>query len=159
MLMVSMETINANSKLILLRDFEFNIHNTAVLDTQIEASLPCALNVCTISLTGVAEVSFEVSYLSASSNDLLITPSSGSVTLENGQNETTITLQVVDDDTPEESEELRVNLISTSGDAVLVTPTAATVTILPSNDPNGVFEFAANSTDLTAEEGDILHIT
>lgn len=110
-------------------------------------------------LIGVAEVSFEITYISASSDDVIITPSSGTVTLLNGQNETTIYLEVVNDTVPEESERVRVTLTSTTGDAVLVNPTSASITLLPSDYPNGVFEFAANSTLLTANEGDTLQIT
>ena len=107
---------------------------------------------------GVAEVSFQVTYTSASADDVVITPSSGIVTLANGETEAIITIEVVNDTIPEESESLRVDLTSTTGDAVLVTPTTATVDILPSDDPNGVFQFAANSRELTAEEGDTLQL-
>ena len=115
---------------------------------------------CTyIFFTGVAEVSFQVSYTSASADDVVITPSSGIVTLAHGETEATITLEVVNDTTPEEAESLRVDLTSTTGDAVLVEPITATVDILASDDPNGVFQFAANSRELAAEEGDTLHLT
>ena len=89
----------------------------------------------------------------------MIAPTSGSVTLAHGETEATITLEVVNDTTPEESESLRVDINSTTGDAVLVTPTTAIVNILPSDDPNGVFQFAADSRELTAEEGDSLQLT
>ena len=108
--------------------------------------------------SGVAEVSFQVTYTSASSGDVIITPSSGSVTLEDGQIETVISLEVVDDTTPEETESLEISLTSATGDAVLVSPSVSMVTILPSDDPNGVFVFAANSTDLSVEEGDTLQM-
>ena len=105
---------------------------------------------------GVAEVSFEVSYTSASSGDVILTPSSGIVTLQDGENQTVVSLEIVDDTTPEETERLTVSLISTTGDAVIVFPTSIAVTIAPSDDPNGVFVFASNSTDLSVEEGDTL---
>lgn len=104
------------------------------------------------------EVSFQVTYITAIASDIAITPTNSIVTLADGETETTITLQIVNDTIPEESESLRVELISTTGDSVLVTPTTATISILPSDDPNGVFQFAANSRDLTAEEGDTLQI-
>lgn len=100
-----------------------------------------------------------MTYMSAIADDVAITPTNRIVTLADGETETTITLEIVNDTTPEESESLRVELISTTGDAVLVTPTVATINILPSDDPNGVFQFAANSRDFTAEEGDTLQIT
>ena len=46
-----------------------------------------------------------------------------------------------------------------SGDAVLVSPTMTTLNILPSDDPNGVFQFTAASRDISAEEGDTLQMT
>ena len=101
-------------------------------------------------------MSFEVSYTSASSGDVIVTPSSGIVTLQDGENQTVVSLEIVDDTTPEETERLTVSLISTTGDAVIVFPTSAAVTIAPSDDPNGVFVFASNSTDLSVEEGDTL---
>ena len=104
-------------------------------------------------------MSFQVTYTSASADDVTIIPTSGLVTLVDGQNETTITLAVHDDAIPEETESLVVELTSTTGDAVLVEPTRATINILPSDDPNGVFQFAASSRDLTGEEGDTLQIT
>ena len=99
-----------------------------------------------------------MTYTSASSEDISVTPSSSVVTFQDGENEATISVTVVDDDTPEETERLEISLTSTTGDAVLVTPTTAVVTILPSDDPNGVFEFGANSTDLSVEEGDTLQM-
>ena len=96
--------------------------------------------------------------MSASAEDVMIMPSSGTVRLENGENETRISLVVVNDVTPEETERLEVRLTSTTGDAVLVTPTTALISILPSDDPNGVFEFSADSRNLSVEEGDTLQL-
>ena len=101
-------------------------------------------------------MSFEVSYTSASSGDVIVMPSSGIVILQDGENQTVVSLEIVDDTTPEETERLTVSLISTTGDAVIVFPTSAAVTIAPSDNPNGVFVFASNSTDLSVEEGDTL---
>ena len=101
-------------------------------------------------------MSFQVSFTSASSGDVVILPSSGIVTLGDGESQTVISLEIVNDAIPEETESLSVSLVSTTGDAVLVTPTSAVITILPSDDPNGVFVFAANSTDLSVDEGDSL---
>lgn len=103
-------------------------------------------------------MSFQVTYTSASADDVAITPTSGIVTLANQKNETAIIVEVINDAVPEESESLRVELTSTTGDTVLVTPTSATINILPNDDPNGVFQFAANSRNFTAEEGDTLQI-
>ena len=101
-------------------------------------------------------MSFQVSFTSASSSDVVILPSFGIITLGDGESQTVISLEIVNDAIPEETESLSVSLVSTTGDAVLVTPTSAVITILPSDDPNGVFVFAANSTDLSVDEGDSL---
>ena len=44
-------------------------------------------------------------------------------------------------------------LYSHAGDAVIVPPSEATLQILPSDDPNGVFQFAEGSRTVTREEG------
>ena len=99
-----------------------------------------------------------MTYTNTSSDDVSITPSD-IVTFQDGQNETTISVSVIDDVTPEETESLELSLTSTTGDAVLVTPTTAVINILPSDYPNGVFVFGDSFTDLSLEEGDTVQIT
>lgn len=98
-----------------------------------------------------------MNYTTTSSSDVSITPSD-TVTFHDGQNETTISLLVIDDVTPEETESLEISLTSTTGDAILVTPTTAVINILPSDYPNGVFVFGGSFTDLSLEEGDTVQI-
>ena len=104
--------------------------------------------------TGVAQVTFEVAYSTASTNDVIITPAGGVVNFVDGQSTATISVDVVDDSIPEESEILTIRLISVSGDAVLVTQREATLQLSPSDDPNGVFQFNSNFILLSVQEGD-----
>ena len=103
-------------------------------------------------------MSFQVSYLSASTSDVVVMPDDV-ITLVDGQTEATFTLIIVDDDTPEETETLQIELTNVTGDAVLVNSTVATVHIQPSDDPNGEFNFALDSRNISAIEGDTLQIT
>ena len=104
---------------------------------------------------GDAEVMFEVLYSTASPNDISITaPQGGVITFIDGQTTAVISIDVIDDDLPEESELLVISLIAASGDVVIVTPFEATLILAPSDDPNGVFQFATGFTDVLAQEGD-----
>ena len=105
---------------------------------------------------GAAQVTFEVTYTTASTDDVIVTPSStgGVVNFVDGQTTAAISIEVVDDVIPEMSEILTVRLVSVSGDAVLVTPREATLQLSPSDDPNGVFQFNTGSSLLTVQEGD-----
>ena len=60
-----------------------------------------------------------MSYSSASAADVTITPSTGSVTLMDGQTEASITVDITDDAIPEETESLQIELTSASGEGVL----------------------------------------
>ena len=104
---------------------------------------------------GDALVTYEVTYSTASANDVTIAsgPNGGVVNFIDGQTSAVISVQVLDDLVPEESEILTIRLVSVSGDAVLVTPTEATLELLPSDDPNGVFEFDEDSALLAVQEG------
>ena len=95
--------------------------------------------------------------MSASTSDVTIMPND-TITMVDGQTEAIVTLAVIDDDTPEETETFHIELTNITGDAVLVVPTVATVHIQPSDDPNGVFNFAADSRKISAMEGDTLQI-
>lgn len=68
---------------------------------------------------------------------------SGNVTLAPGQTNATLTLVPINDDVPEQAESFVVQLVSVSGGARLGQQTSAVVTVEGSNDPHGVFEFAA----------------
>lgn len=105
-------------------------------------------------LVGEAQVVYEVIYSTTSTSDVIITPAGGVVSFVNGQSTATISVDVVDDSTPEQSEILTIRLISVSGDAVLVTPREATLQIGPNDDPNGVFQFDPNFMLLSVQEGD-----
>lgn len=76
-----------------------------------------------------------------------------------GQAQARISVLVVDDDIPELQELLMLQLTSVRGDAVLVTPTLATLIIDPSDDPNGVFLFSDMSLLTEAEEGDTVQLS
>lgn len=101
---------------------------------------------------------YGVAYQSAFSSDVLLTPSSGVVVFVPGQTQASISVAVLDDDMPEEQELLSLNLISVRGDAVLVSPTQATLVIELSDDPNGLFAFAEESLMVAAEEGDTVQL-
>ena len=95
-----------------------------------------------------------MTYTTASASDVTITPVGGVVSFIDGQSTATISVNVVDDAIPEQSEILTIRLLSVTGDAVLVTPREATLQIAPSDDPNGVFQFDPNFILLSVQEGD-----
>lgn len=98
---------------------------------------------------------FEVSYMTASPDDIIVTEPLGSVvSFTDGQTTAVISIDIVDDDMPEESELLVISLTAASGDVVLVNPSEASLLLAPSDDPNGVFQFADGFRDVLAEEGD-----
>ena len=80
------------------------------------------------------------------------------VSFVDGQSTATISVDVVDDSIPEQSEILAIRLLSVTGDAVLVTPREATLQIAPSDNPNGVFQFDANFVLLSVQEGDTVDL-
>lgn len=82
-------------------------------------------------------VSWQALPNTASSSDFL--PQAGIDTIPAGSNSSTLSLRVLDDDFPEFTEVFGVHLITVEGGAALGTATAATVNILPSDDPNGAF--------------------
>jgi hypothetical protein len=95
-----------------------------------------------------------VTYTTASASDVIITPVGGVVSFIDGQSTATISVNVVDDTIPEQSEILAIRLLSVTGDAVLVTQREATLQIAPSDNPNGVFQFDPNFILLSVQEGD-----
>ena len=70
-----------------------------------------------------------------------------------GERNKTISLQTTDDNVAEIAEEFIVRLDVSTGDTVLIPPIDARVTIEPNDEPYGVFEFAQNSLNKTANEG------
>ena len=74
---------------------------------------------------------------SASINDFF--PQSAIDSIPAGSSISPLTLFVFDDTIPEFAEEFDIEIISVEGGGVLGDITMATVTILPSDDPNGVF--------------------
>ena len=111
-----------------------------------------------ISRTGVADVTYSVSYQTASADDVELSPSQGVVMFSPGQTQANIAVDVLDDELPEEQELLSLSLQSVVGDAVLVSPTQATLVIEFSDDPNGLFGFADDSQLVAAEEGDTVQL-
>lgn len=107
--------------------------------------------------SGIAEVMYIVSYGTASPDDVSLL--SGVVSFAPGQTQASILLVALDDVVPEEEELLVVELVSVRGDAVLVSPYQVTVIIELSDDPNGVFAFAADSLQQEIEEGDTVMLT
>ena len=63
------------------------------------------------------------------------------VTITAGEETKEFAVLVTDDDIPELSESFRVMLISATGDTSLLTNNSSLITILESDDPNGVIEF------------------
>ena len=116
--------------------------------------MPLTVTIC----LGVAEVVFTLTYSSASPADVVVTPSDNRVTFAPGEVQASISVRVVDDTIPEEDELLTLNLVSVSGDAVLVSPSQATLAIGPSDDPNGVFFFSNNSLMVDTEEGETVDL-
>ena len=102
----------------------------------------------------MSQVTYEVTYTTASASDVVIAPVGGVVSFVDGQSTATISMDVVDDTIPEQSEILAIRLTSVTGDAVLVTPRDATLQIAPSDNPNGVFQFDPNFVLLSVQEGD-----
>jgi len=100
-------------------------------------------------------VVFTVDYSSASPADISITPVSRQVTFAPGDREAQISIAILADGEPEENEFFVVRLVSVTGDAVIETPSEFTVRILPSDDPNGVFEFET-PTEMAAEGDNIV---
>ncbi len=102
----------------------------------------------------LAMVQYDVIYDGgASPSDVEFSPSGGVLQLLPGTQLGSIFITVLDDQIPEAQELLTVRLLATTGDAVLATPTNATVLIPPNDDPNGVFAFSMDSLDVTATEG------
>ena len=64
-----------------------------------------------------------------------------SVIITAGEKTKEFVVQVTEDDIPELSESFRVMLISATGDTSLLTDNSSLITILESDDPNGVIEF------------------
>ena len=116
-----------------------------------QITYPCHIKIL---IAGEAQVAYEVMYITASASDATITPVGGVVGFIDGQSTATISVNVVDDTIPEQSEILAIRLLSVTGDAVLVTPREATLQIAPSDDPNGIFQFDSNFILLSVQEGD-----
>ena len=74
------------------------------------------------------------------------------ITFLPGQTQAMITVSVVSDGIPEESELLVIRLTSTTGDAVIVSPNVTTLLIAPSDDPNGLFQFEMDMVEATEGE-------
>lgn len=74
------------------------------------------------------------------------------VTFNVGEFQKSISIWVLNDNTPEGVETFKVNLINSTGDTVLHNETTATVSILANDRGTGVFQFASNSLNKTIVE-------
>lgn len=81
-----------------------------------------------------------------------------SVVFDIGESRKTISVQTLNDITPEIAEDFIVRLTASTGDTVLIHPTEATVTIIANDVPYGIFEFSSVSLSNTASEGDTLSL-
>ncbi|XP_070543508.1 adhesion G-protein coupled receptor V1-like isoform X2 [Ptychodera flava] len=73
--------------------------------------------------------------------------SSSDVILLSGETYKGVPVDIIDDSIPEMDETFEIRLLDQiTGGAVLGSPTTATITILPSDDPNGRFDFAFTNT-------------
>ena len=79
-------------------------------------------------------------------------PKTEQVTFESGVFQKSISIWVIDDNTPEGVEAFAVNLTNVTGDAVLYGETNATVMIYASDGGTGTFQFASNSLNKTTVE-------
>lgn len=114
-------------------------------------------SICTSS--GIAEVLYNVTYLTASADDVRLTPSGGVVTFAPGATQANINVRVLDDVSPEEQEQLMLTLVAViSGDAVLFGLTQANLVIELSDDPNGLFAFDEDSLSVMTVEGDSIQL-
>uniref|UniRef100_A0A1X7VF86 Staphylococcus aureus surface protein A n=3 Tax=Amphimedon queenslandica TaxID=400682 RepID=A0A1X7VF86_AMPQE len=109
---------------------------------------------------GVAVVSFSVIYTSTSSSDVSIDPATSMITLMDGDRSGIISITLLDDAVPELMEQLQIRLTSVTGDAVIASAnTLSTISINESDDPNGLFQFNANSLSNTVTEGSSVDLT
>lgn len=69
---------------------------------------------------GQAVVYFNVTYTTASSSDVTISPANGIVTFQDGDASRPVTITIQDDTIPEMSEELRIQLTSVTGKGTLL---------------------------------------
>ena len=76
------------------------------------------------------------------------------VTFLPGEQRKNVSIQTINDDTPEIVEVFVVRLNGSTGDTVLIPPTEATVTIAANDDPYGIFDFSQASLNKIASEGD-----
>lgn len=64
---------------------------------------------------GIVNVTFSVTYQTAAASDVIITPSNGVVTLQDGQLSVPINIVIIDDNYPELNEELQLQLTGVTG--------------------------------------------
>lgn len=112
-----------------------------------------------IFVSDVAEVVYTVVYSASSPADVELSPLNGVVVFAPAQTQANITVTVLDDEQPELEEMLSLTLVSVSGDAVLVSPSLATLVIELSDDPNGVFAFTEDSLLVERQEGETAQLT
>ena len=74
---------------------------------------------CPLPPTDTATVAFSVEYATASPSDVRVTPSGGVVSFPPGQTQAVVSVELVDDSLPEESERVLLSLDSTTGNNAL----------------------------------------
>jgi G-protein coupled receptor 98 len=100
---------------------------------------------------GQVSVTFMVTGISASGNGVDFRPDSGIVTFENLMNSVSIPITIVNDVDPELDETFSVELVSVNGGARLGSDVTTTVTILRSDDVNGIFQFSGTTVVILSE--------
>ncbi|KAK3601208.1 hypothetical protein CHS0354_004408 [Potamilus streckersoni] len=104
---------------------------------------------------GLLNVPFEIiPELAENRND--ISPMQGSVTFQDRQSTSTLTLQVLDDTIPEDAERFTLRLLDPGNSAKLGTPVQRTLVIEPNDSPNGLISLYAAGTrmrEISVEEG------
>jgi G-protein coupled receptor 98 len=103
---------------------------------------------------GPVDVGFNVTYVTASADDAVVTPSPNIVRFQDGEQSKSLTVSIANDDLPELNEQLSIHLTSVIGDAVLAASNIEAILIIEaSDDPNGIFQFANASLNRVADEG------
>ncbi|XP_077988560.1 adhesion G-protein coupled receptor V1-like [Glandiceps talaboti] len=79
-------------------------------------------------------------------------PRSGMLTFDPGENKRTVAVSILDDETPEDTEEFYVKITNPTGGAEISNLNQVTVNIVSNDNAHGVIAFAENSLDVQAEE-------
>ena len=122
--------------------------NLANLTIQLNRALSEAVTV-TYTTIDFTAVSSSGDFVSAVNQTVILSP---------GETRKSFTIQINNDTTPETNEQFYVDLVASSGDTVLTSPTRATIVILANDDSNGIFQFSESSLHTAAAEGQTLSL-